>query len=115
MWNTGSPGGFSDWTIISTTTNQTTISGLFPGTEYEWKVRSVCSEKISSEWSVKETFTTSFAPQAADNLSSATLAGLQVYPNPLVQFGTVSFSLANASAVRISITDISGKTLKTDR
>jgi hypothetical protein len=62
---------------------------------------------------VKETFTTSFAPQTSDNFSSATLAGLQVYPNPLVQFGAVSFSLANASAVRISITDISGKTLKT--
>ncbi|HYK46123.1 MAG TPA: T9SS type A sorting domain-containing protein [Parafilimonas sp.] len=106
-------GGFSDWTIISTTTNQTTIAGLFSGTQYEWKVRSVCSEKLSSEWSVKETFMTSFAAQAVENFSSTTLAGLQVYPNPLVEFATVSFSLANASTVRISITDMSGKILQT--
>jgi len=56
---------------------------------------------------------TSFSPQGAETLSSATQSALGVYPNPVVQFATVSFSLARMSPVKISIVDISGKLLKT--
>ena len=36
----------------------------------------------------------------------------EVYPNPVLQFATVSFYLAKASSVKITITDIQGKLLR---
>ena len=55
---------------------------------------------------------TSSSPQT-ENLSSATLKGITIYPNPIVQFATVSFSTDKATAVKISVTDMTGKLLKT--
>jgi len=107
-------GSLQDWTIISATNNRIQVNGLFPGTPYEWRVRSVCDgQKLSqSGWSVRNVFTTASSLQVV----SKSLPGEDnsfVYPNPVLQSATVSFSLKKASLVTITIMDIKGKLLRT--
>lgn len=45
-------------TINSITTNSYTISNLIPSSQYQWRVKSVCSDVDESEWSVIKTFST---------------------------------------------------------
>jgi hypothetical protein len=108
--------GFGNWTILNAKDNRKQLDGLFAGTDYEWAVRSVCNAKDSvvSERSVKQTFTTSASlKQSADSkILSRHFVG-EVYPNPVSQSATVSFSLAKASPVKIVVTDVNGRSLKT--
>jgi hypothetical protein len=108
-------GGFSDWTIITTSNNHKQLTGLFPGTTYEWRVRSICNLQgvTTSAWSVKQTFTTATSLQA----NGKSLPGREntidaVYPNPVAQSATVSFTLSKASPVKISLLDMQNKFLK---
>lgn len=52
----------TSWTYKSSNTNSKTVTGLIPGSVYQWQVRSICavpgSITIKSPWSVTETFTT---------------------------------------------------------
>ena len=45
-------------TINSITTNSYTINNLIPSSQYQWRVKSVCSQVDESEWSVVKTFST---------------------------------------------------------
>jgi hypothetical protein len=105
-------GGFFDWTTISASTNHTQINDLFPETDYEWRVRSVCNEKLVSPWSVTQSFTTPFGLHATQSSLAVNRNALRVYPNPISQFATISFSLGATSRVSISLNDLHGRTLK---
>ncbi len=108
-------GSLADWTTVSASTNQIRVSGLFEETHYEWRVRSVCNIQPAnaSGWSVKKTFQTTAPLQAISKQLPVPekLIG-EVYPNPVLKSATVSFSLAKASRVTVSITDTRGRLLK---
>jgi hypothetical protein len=109
-------GSLSDWTIINASNNHKQLRGLFAGTQYEWRVRSVCSSQkiVLSGWSVKQFFTTSSLSVATVEktvLHSQNSFG-EVYPNPVSQSATVSFSLIKASHMIITIMDVHGRSLK---
>ncbi len=45
-------------TVVNTTSNPDTLTGLSPQTTYDWYVRSVCSSSDTSGWSLMGSFTT---------------------------------------------------------
>lgn len=107
-----------EWTIIPAGNSYKKLNGLSADSKYEWKVRSVCSEqpRLLSAWSAKESFTTRATQVQATGESKLTVAdknfSVNVYPNPVSQTATVSFSVIKASTVIITITDVNGALLK---
>lgn len=103
--------GTSMWTKISTTNNYKKISSLAPETKYTWQVKSICSDNpiVSSDWSVKQFFATKSLKPAGEIAVTA----LEVYPNPFTSTTTIAFSLSNASNIKIDLTDLSGRKIKT--
>jgi hypothetical protein len=101
----------SQWTFTSSTNNELTITGLTPNTEYAWKVRAVCSQSpaIYSDSSAEERFTTSPLRLGKGIMKDAVV---EVYPNPVSQSATVSFSLIEESSVEIQVMDVNGRSLK---
>ena len=55
--------GTSVWTIINSLTNSLTLTNLFSGTNYEWKVKAICAAdgSNSSAFTTTETFSTTGA------------------------------------------------------
>ncbi len=107
-------GSLAEWTTVSATGNFTELHDLFPGTPYEWKVRSVCNAQklITSPWSVKQTFTALASSDAIAKTISGQGNMLGVNPNPVSQTAVISFSLVKTSPVRITISDVNGRILK---
>ena len=106
-------GSLEEWKTLNTAGNQKTVHDLFPGTPYEWKVRSVCNTEtlLTSPWSVKQTFTT----LASLNAVAKTIpmqGNVEINPNPVSQSAVISFDLAKASFVSITISDVKGRILK---
>jgi hypothetical protein len=108
-------GSLAEWTGVSATNNQKQLRGLFEGTPYEWRVKSVCNvqKQVTSPWSVKQIFTTSTTSNAVEKtiLNKANAFGIN--PNPVSESTVVSFSLTKASPVIIRVTDAEGKLIKT--
>ena len=88
--------------IINKKNNSRQLYGLFPGTKYEWKVKSICDRQgASSAWSVKQFFTTTNSLQ--ENQSST----WKIYPNPVVNILYIQ-QLNNNSIKKIEVTDALG-------
>ncbi len=107
-------GSLAEWTTVNVADNQKALHDLFPGTPYEWRVRSVCNtqQRITSPWSVKQTFTTGFSSNAIAKTIPVQENSFEVNPNPVSQSAVISFSLAKASSVSITIGDVKGRILK---
>ena len=99
--------GNNPWSSAYSSSASKTISGLIPNTQYTWQVKTVCSlQPISeSEWSAKQTFTTSLKlsgeKEAAFNLS--------ISPNPFSDLTTITFSLADETFTTLEIFDLTGR------
>ncbi len=106
--------GTSEWSTTHSTDNDKKISGLNPGTEYVWQVKSICGVLPikASEWSEKQFFTTG-------SLRSGALEDVlfpievDVYPNPFISSTTISFSLQQTSAITIELFDMAGRVVHT--
>jgi photosystem II stability/assembly factor-like uncharacterized protein len=87
------------------------VTGLVPDTKYMWWVKAYCGSPIAgaSGWSSKSTFFTD--PLRLS--STHTLSGFDVYPNPVVNTGTVRFTLEEASDVTAILYTIDGKEMMT--
>jgi hypothetical protein len=108
--------GTVNWTVVNTKNNYKRITDLSPNTKYQWRVRSVCSKRplVASRWSGIQSFsTTTLQAQAVAEamLAHKNFSG-EVYPNPVSQSATISFSLIKASPVVITITDVNGRLLQ---
>jgi len=81
--------GTPEWTNIQSKDNDKTLSGLSANTEYAWQVKTICGVYpiVSSDWSEKQFFTTDLLRLATINETM-----FEVYPNPVSQSATVSFS-----------------------
>ena len=107
----------SNWTTIKASGNVKQLNDLRAKTKYEWRVRTVCSKRplVLSDWSEKHSFTTLGSKmQKAINTTSPFKNGfVEVYPNPVSQSATISFSLDKASPAMIQVVDMNGRILKT--
>ncbi len=103
--------GTSEWTITKSLNNHKTLNTLAANTEYAWQVKSFCeiNPVVSSEWSEKQFFTTDDLRLSEGTIHETTF---ELYPNPVSQSATISFSLNEASPVIIEILDVNGRSLK---
>jgi hypothetical protein len=102
--------GTSEWTITKTLDNNKTLHALTPGTEYTWQVKAFCAIQpvVASDWSEKQFFTTDYL-RLSDGTGYETM--IELYPNPVYQSATISFSLNESSPVVIELMDVNGKSL----
>ena len=107
----------SNWTTIKASGNVKQLNDLRTKTKYEWRVRTVCSKRplVLSDWLEKHSFTTIGSKmQKVNNTTSPFKNGfVEVYPNPVSQSATISFSLDKASPAMIQVMDMNGRILKT--
>ncbi|MBK6484809.1 MAG: T9SS type A sorting domain-containing protein [Chitinophagaceae bacterium] len=103
--------GTSLWSLVNSSGNEKTLIGLSPDTEYEWKVKSICSLSpfIQSENSLPFQFITNPFRQSDYETYEPMFSA---YPNPLSQSTTVSFSLNEISPVVIEIMDVNGRSIR---
>lgn len=99
-------------TIRQTTSPTYTMEGLEPGTTYDVYVRSYCGTNYFSVWSQRVTFTTT----GQSGISEVEKDGLvlDIIPNPATS--TTVLSVKGISGLTtVTITDISGKTIVSDK
>ena len=67
--------GSSDWIIATTTSTSITLSGLFQGTNYQFRIRTICGQDVTSDLSDFSVFTTPGTSQCdvPDNLQEANI------------------------------------------
>ncbi|MEQ8910260.1 MAG: lamin tail domain-containing protein [Vicingaceae bacterium] len=94
------------------------LKGLNPGTTYEWKMRSVCSNKFKNGWINGPNFTTAIVVPGNARIKSQSnnsiLKDLKLYPNP--NQGEFTLELGEEwSNIEIEIKDINGRQIFSQR
>lgn len=104
--------GTIPWTKTTALSNFKKLTGLTPGTQYDWSVKSICDAvaNISSDWSAIQNFTTK--PLRLEDEAAAEMA-LEVFPNPFSSSTGISFSVSENTVVNISVFDLAGIKLRT--
>ncbi len=108
-------GGTPTWTQRSVAGNKTFmgIQNLNCGTNYRWKVRTVCqtpSGNIKSVWTpVKVTTTLSCEAHSGDKIISDVIPGIEIYPNPANNKVIIEPDFEIASSTLVEIYNLSGK------
>ncbi|NNC94994.1 MAG: T9SS type A sorting domain-containing protein, partial [Chitinophagales bacterium] len=104
----GREAGTNSYANITVTNNSYTATGLKPNTNYEWTVRVVCSNGVTSNASAVQTFTTGGGAKTGAFVQSD--LNMNVYPNPAKNYFVLSAgSLGTLENVQIQIFDLSGK------
>lgn len=118
--------GESVWTTVNTPSNTIVLTGLVGDEEYQWRVRTVCSEDntLRSVFSPSSTFST--VPDGGFNaarvgtdtseddltleLSQPLFSDISVmtYPNPFSDRVTIAFNLHKESKISLKVFDLSG-------
>lgn len=93
-------------TTINATSNFKSISGLTPGTTYNFKVRSVCGAGINSPFSTTSVFTTMLKMGVYN-------PGITIYPNPANDFVNINLQNLILGPVTINIYDVVGNLIST--
>lgn len=105
--------------IINTSSNPYSLSGLSCGITYEWMLRTVCAGPSYSAWSVMTSFSTSACldmiagevRMASDNSGELMLS---VYPNPANDHVMVNFTTDGNAVVSIEVRDVLGRVAHTN-
>ena len=86
------PATVTGWTTTTSANESITITGLAPGTTYQWQVQSDCTDiPLQSGWSTTQTFTTTAIPP------SSLTAGFTRYAQVLDTIRPEDFDLGNIS------------------
>jgi len=88
------------------------LKGLNPGTTYEWKMRSACSNKFKNAWVDGPNFTTTVPIPGNARIKSqsaeVSVENLTLYPNP--NQGQFTINLGSfQDAVEVEIKDVNGR------
>lgn len=100
--------GDTNWMWLNTTEVWNEISGLTPGTTYEWQVRAICNAGGNMGYGSVETFTT-WAPPRLASVNAFSVTAFNLYPNPTNGSVTVEFNSEVAENITFNVTDLSGK------
>lgn len=89
-----------------------TVEGLTASTNYTVRVRALCENDATSDWSAAVNFTTPNGeqPQGIDDVNAS--YSVSIYPNPTRNTVTVSVNGLNGKA-QVSVIDMSGRTVMT--
>lgn len=100
--------GTSAWSYITTTSTSVSITGLTPGSAYQYQVQAICSSSDSSGYITSPVFTTL---NISTLITSASEDGnsLVIYPNPTAEQVTITYELSSLKVVSLRIFDLVGK------
>jgi hypothetical protein len=106
-----------NWIVASASNAGTSyfLTGLTAGTAYDWRVRTNCGNGSSVYSSAQ--FTTTGALNTGNISQQGMLmetTGWKVFPVPARNYVNYSFTSSVAGKAHITVTDISGRTLKTE-
>ena len=91
-----------------------TVEGLTAATNYTVRVRALCEDDETSDWSASVSFTTldggEPGPQGIDDVNGS--YSVSIYPNPASEKVTVSVEGMSGKA-QVSVIDMSGRTVMT--
>lgn len=108
-----SDGGATPITI-TVSASPYTVEGLTAATNYTVRVRALCEDDETSDWSASASFTTldggEPGPQGIDDVNAS--YSVSVYPNPATNNVTVSVDGLTGKA-QVSVIDMSGRTVMT--
>jgi len=90
--------------VVNAPTNSRNVGTLTPGTDYIFKVKSICADGSSSPYSLSAAFTT-LLKLGDSPLENATL---EVYPNPASDHMTVNIQNFNEGVVVLKLYDMIG-------
>ena len=96
-----------DYTYVTTTSSDYTITDLLPNSGYEWAVRTICVEE--PEVATGFTNTESFTTVQNSIIDIAGIQGFAMYPNPANSSTSVQFVLNTQAQVSVELLDITGK------
>jgi hypothetical protein len=96
------------WSYRNTDQNSVSIDGLAAG-DYDWQIRSVCSEGGNRPYSSIQTFTVGQPRLASLNANDGLLFNL--YPNPTNGLVTIEFASSENETIILNVTDLTGKTV----
>jgi hypothetical protein len=105
-----------NWTVVAEFNPGTSsfLTGLTAGTSYQWRVRTNCGNSGSSLYTASQ-----FATTGALNTGNISQQGMlmetsdwKVFPVPAKGYLNFSFNSATQGKAEISITDLSGRTVK---
>ncbi|NKI31098.1 S8 family serine peptidase [Croceivirga thetidis] len=100
-----------DWTNDFTWKSSYFISGLEHGNQYQFKVRSICSQSLESDFSETKQFVFEGEESyLSENSALSHSLPLQLYPNPTVN--QISISERLDEETNFKITDLTGKIKK---
>ncbi|MCR4811248.1 MAG: fibronectin type III domain-containing protein [Bacteroidales bacterium] len=106
-----SDGGATPITI-TVSASPYTVEGLTAATNYTVRVRALCEDDETSDWSASASFTTldggEPGPQGIDGVNAS--YSVSVYPNPATNHVTVSVEGLTGKA-QVSVVDMSGRTV----
>lgn len=88
------------------------ISGLQPGTEYSWRMKTVCGTSTGS-YSTKKYFTTS-SPTGISESATHRSTDVIVYPNPATSKFHIAITSDAHQKVQLTLFDIAGKIISTE-
>lgn len=111
-WQYRKKGSLKWISLLNTALSRTTISGLSPGTQYEFSVRVKCLVSFSA-WSPTATFITPAALEGSVAPNLPQLDNLRLSPNPTRAELNVSYHLnEDSKEVFIQIYDLSGRQIQ---
>lgn len=101
--------GNNPWLTTTVTTNTLQLSGLAPNTNYNWKVKTICSNSpsISSDFSPIASFKTGPARLTEPTMQT----GIEIYPNPVGDQLQISLSNDMTFPLTCMIYDLYGRML----
>ena len=94
---------YGDGLSVESTNPAYTFRNLTPSTQYNVKVRALCSDELFSEWSSTLTFTTEADPTGIASVDNSAIA---LFPNPASSTVTVSGLEGQAT---VTIVDMNGR------
>lgn len=97
-------------TVVTTTGNSYTITGLEPDMMYSVFVRAICETGVYGAWSAQEDFQT---PEGTEGIQEANSAQIAIQPNPANESTTIVLSGVNGD-VTVSVVDMNGRVVLTE-
>ncbi len=97
--------GTTDWSDTISGLNTVTIPNLAPSTSYEARVRALCEENVTSEWSAIMTFLTN------TGIEGYLSGSISLYPNPAEDYIEIRVSGDGLDILRWEMFDVYGKVL----
>ncbi|MEI8280722.1 MAG: phospholipase D-like domain-containing protein, partial [Bacteroidota bacterium] len=101
------PVGSSTWSSTNSATNIATITGLTPGTNYEFQVQTVCSAISTSSYSTTSNFSTQ--SNSLVGINSISENNFVVYPNPTKQTASIFYNISQNEEISISVYNMLGQ------